>query len=154
MAIPFTFNIAKGRVVELYSRVDNNSPSGCCLWLIPCSAGDTEANAQDADTVTQALATAIDERTTGGWVRKKLVDADLAELPAPDDTNNRYDIAVPQVTWTTPASGNNTTHLLIAYDPTGSSADTALIPISFHAFAVTTDGNDVVLNAGSFMQSS
>lgn len=155
MAIPFTFNIAKGRVAEFYNRVENNDPANSALILIPCSAGDTEANAQDADTVTAALATAINEQTGGGWVRKTLTNTELAAFPAPNDTDNRYDIAVPEVTWTTPAAASDTTHLLIAYDPdTTAGTDADLVPISFHAFAVTADGNDVILNAGNFMQSS
>lgn len=150
----FTFNIAKGRIVELYRRVDDNSPAGCRLVLIPLSASDTEANAQDADNVTAALATAINEQTAGGWVRKYLVDADLVELPTPDDTNNRYSVAVPSVTWTGPTAGNDTTGLLVCYDNTGADADGALIPLTHHDFVVTADGNDVILNAGDFLRAS
>lgn len=150
----FTFNIAKGRVVEFYNRVKSNDPAASRLLLIPCSASDTEANAQDADTVTQVLATAIDEQTAGGWVRKVLTDTELAALPAPDDTNNRYAVQVPQVTWTGPTAGSNTTGLLIAYDSTAGGADTALIPLTFHDFAVTADGNDVILNVGDFIRAS
>lgn len=95
------------------------------------------------------------ERTTGSWVRKTLTDTELAALPAPDDTNNRYDVSVPQVTWTAPASSNNTTGLLVVYDAdTAAGTDANLLPITHHAFAVTTDGNDVVLNTGVFLRAS
>ena len=155
MAIPFTFNIPKGRIIELYSRVESNDPSTSALILIPCSADDTEANAQDADTVTAALATAINEQTGGGWVRKTLTDTELAAVPAPNDTDNRYDIQVPSVTWTAPTAGSNTTGLLVAYDAnTGSGTDADLIPLTYHAFIVTADGNDVVLTAGDFFRAS
>ena len=150
----FAFNIAKGRAVELYSHVENNLVAASVLVLIPLSASDTEANAQDADNVTAVLATAIDERTTGGWVRKDLGDAELAAFPSPDDTNNRYDVSLPSVTWTTPAASNNTTGLLVCYDVTGSDADGTLMPLSHHDFAVTTDGNDVILNSGVFWRAS
>lgn len=150
----FPFNIAKGRAVELYNHVKSNSPAASELVLIPLSASDTEANAQDADNVTAVLATAIDERTTGGWVRKDLSDSLLAAFPAPDDTNNRYDVSLPSVTWTTPAASNNTTGLLVCYDASGSDADGTLLPLSHHDFAVTTDGNDVILNAGVFYRAS
>jgi hypothetical protein len=149
----FTFNIAKGRGVEFYNRVESNDPTNCAFILIPCSADDTEANAQDADTVTAALATAINEQTGGGWVRKTLESAELASLPAPDDTNNRYSIAVPQVTWTAPTAGNDTTGLLIAFDSdTTGGTDANLIPVTYHVFIVETDGNDVVLNVGDFLR--
>lgn len=122
---------------------------------MPCSASDTEANAQDADDLTAALATAINEQTGGGWVRKPLESAQLATLPAPDDTNNRYDVSVPSVTWTAPTGGSNTTGLLICYDSdTTAGTDANVIPISHHDFVVTADGNDVVLNVGVFFRAS
>jgi hypothetical protein len=150
----FVFNIAKGRVVEQYRLVDANVVAASELVLIPLSASDTEANAQDADNVTAALATAINEQTGGGWVRKDLTDASLAAFPAPDDTNNRYDVSLPSVTWTTPTAGSDTTGLLVCYDNTGSDADGTLLPQTHHDFAVTADGNDVILNAGVYFRAS
>ena len=150
----FVFNIAKGRVVEYVNRVDTDDPSASVLILVPCSASDTEANAQDADNLTAALATAINEQASGGWVRKALTQADLT-FPAPDDANDRYAVAVPAVTWTTPTTGNNTTGLLVCYSATGfPGTDTLTIPLTHHDFAVTADGNDVVLNAGDFFRAS
>lgn len=155
MALPIVPNVAKGRVVELYYRVKNNSPSGCALWLIPCLSNGTEATVLDQLTVAAAISVGgIGERTSGGWVRKKLVAADLAAFPGPVTASDYYGVAIPAVTWTTPATGNNTTSLLIAYDPTGSSADSALIPLGQYAFINTTDGHDVVLNAGDFFRAS
>jgi hypothetical protein len=88
-------------------------------------------------------------------VRKTWESAQLASLPAPDDGNNRYDVSVPSTTWTTPAAGNNTTGLLICYDPdTTAGTDSNILPCTHHDFAVTTDGNDVVLNAGVFFRAS
>ena len=151
----FAFNIAKGRAVEFYNRVENNDPTNSAIILVPLSASDTEANAQDADDLTAALATAMNEQTAGGWVRKTLTETQLAALPAPDDTNNRYGIQVPSVTWTAPTAGNNTTGLLVCYDPdTTAGTDANIIPISHHDFAVTADGNDVVLNVGDFFRAS
>jgi hypothetical protein len=45
----YVFNIAKGRVVEFFNRVDSNDPANSAIILVPCSASDSEANAQDAD---------------------------------------------------------------------------------------------------------
>jgi len=151
----YVFNISKGRAVEFWNRVKNNDPSTSALILVPLSASDTEANAQDADDLTAAIATAINEQSSGGWVRKTLTDTELAAFPAPDDTNNRYDVSVPQVTWTAPTAGNNTTGLLICYDAnTGAGTDTDIIPISHHDFVVTADGNDVILNSGVAFRAS
>ena len=150
----FVYNIAKGRVNEFFNRVKSNDPSPSAIILIPLSASGTEAEGQDYDTVAAVLAGTADERTTGGWVRKTLTDSDLSSW-TPDDTNNRGAAALPQVTWTAPSSGNNTTGLLIAYDAdTGSGSDSNLIPLVHCDFAVTTDGNDVILNAGDVFRAS
>jgi hypothetical protein len=150
----YMFNISKGRAVEFFNRVDSNDPANSAIILVPCSASDTEANAQDADDLTAALATAINEQTGGGWVRKTLTDTNLSAI-AVDDTNNRFPATLPSVTWTAPAAANNTTGLLVCYDSdTTAGTDANIIPISHHDFAVTTDGNDVVLNAGDVVRAS
>lgn len=149
----FVFNIAKGRVVEFFNRVQSNDPANSAIILVPCSASDTEANAQDADTLTAALATAINEQTTS-WTRKTLTDADLSAI-AVDDTNNRFPATLPSVTWTGPTTGNDTTGLLICYDgDTTAGTDANIIPLVHCDFAVTADGNDVVLNAGDCFRAS
>lgn len=142
-------------MTELYNRVKSNDPSTSALILIPLSAQGTEAEAQDYDTVTAVLGGTSDEQTGGGWVRKTLTDSELAAFPSPNDTDNRYDVAVPSVTWIGPTAGSNTTGLLIAYDAnTGSGTDADLIPLTSHTFVVTADGNDVVLQVGNFFQAS
>ena len=152
----FVFNIAKGRVVEYYNRVESNDPTNSALILVPLSASGTEAQGQDLDDLAAVEADAnFAERTSGGWVRKTLESAELAALPAPDDTNNRYAVPVPSVTWTAPTAANNVTGLLICYDPdTTAGTDSAIIPLVHCDFAVTTDGNDVILTAGDFFRAS
>lgn len=151
----YTFNIAKGRVVELYNRVESNDPSTSALILIPLSVQGTESEAQDYDTVAAVLGGTSNEQTGGGWVRKTLTDTELAALPAPDDSGNLYAVQVPSVTWTAPTAGSDTVALLIAYDAnTGSGTDSDLVPLTSHTFAVTADGNDVVLQVGDFFQAS
>lgn len=152
----FVFNIAKGRIVEFYNRVEANDPSPSALILVPLSASGSEAQGQDLDDLAAVLGDAnFTERTSGGWVRKALTDTELASLPAPNDTDNRYDIQVPEVTWTAPTASNDTTGLLVCYDAdTGGGTDANIIPLTHHDFVVTTDGNDVVLNVGDFLRAS
>ena len=151
----YTFNIAKGRVAELYKRVEDNDPANSAIILIPLSAQGTQSEAQDYDTVSDVLGGASNEQTSGGWVRKTLADAQLAAFPAPNDTANRMDLALPAVTWTTPTTGNDVVGLLVAYDPdTTGGTDANLVPISSHSFNVTANSQDVILNAGDFMHSS
>lgn len=149
----YTFNIAKGRIVELFNRVDSNDPANSAIILIPLSAQGSEAEAQDYDTVADVLAGASDELTTGSWARKTLTDADLAAI-APDDTNNRQPATIPQVSLGSPTSGS-TLALLVAYDSdTTGGTDANLIPLTSHTLTVTADGNEVLINAGDILRAS
>lgn len=152
----FVANIGKGRIAELYNRVKSNDPAASALILVPLSASGTEAQGQDLDDLAAVEADAnFAERTTGGWVRKTLTDTELAAFPAPDDTNNRYAVALPAVTWTTPAAANNTTGLGVFYDSdTAAGTDANLVFLGHFTFAVTTDGNNVVLTAGDFFRAT
>ena len=154
----FTFNIAKGRVVEFYNRVENNDPTNSAIILVVLAATDTEANLQDIDDLAAVLAATPNE-VGAAWGasngRKTLESVQLAAFPAPDDTNNRYAVQVPQVTWTAVAAGNNAVGLLVCYDSdTTAGTDSNIIPLTHHDFAVTTDGNDVILNVGDFFRAS
>jgi hypothetical protein len=137
----FVFNIAKGRVAEFYNRVDTDDPATSRLVIIPLEASGLEAQAalEDSVSVAEVLDGATNEQTTMG--RKYLTEAELAALAA-DMTNNRMDVDIPDITWTA-ATGNALGALVIAYDP-NSSADSAIIPLTYHDFSVTPDGSDIV----------
>jgi len=152
----YFLNQAKGRFRELVGRVDGNDPTNAAIILVPLSASETEANAQDTDDLTAFLATAANEQTAGGWVRKTLTDADFAATDFDvNDTDNRGDASLPQVTWTGPTAGSNTTGLAVCYDSdTTAGTDANIVVLSHHDFAVTADGNDVILNAGDFGRAS
>jgi len=146
-------NIAKGRVAELYNRVDSNDPTNSALIVVPIDRGaTTDATFRDHDTLSAVLGAAT-ERTTGGWNRKTLTDADLAALTV-DDTNDRMPTAIPALTWTSVTAGA-VTDLVICYDgDTTAGTDTNIIPLTIHAFAITPDGSDVVCTAGDFFRAS
>lgn len=150
------FNIAKGRVVELFNRVDTNDPTNSALVIVPVDAGaTTDATIRDFDTLAAVLAGGVTERTTGGWNRKTLTDADIT-FPAPDDTNDRYDIDIPDQTWTAVTAGA-VTDLIVCYDAdTTAGTDANLIPLTLHDFAITPDGSDVtaVIAAAGFFRAS
>ena len=90
-------NIAKGRVVEYYNRVKSNDPAASALILVPIETSGLEADATliDKDDLSAFLSGATNEQTTMG--RKTLTDADLVALPAPDDTNDRYEVSLPKL---------------------------------------------------------
>lgn len=150
----FAFNISKGRGVEFYNRVENNDPSTSALILVVLEASGTEAQGQDLDSLA-AIEADANFAENASWGRKTLTDTELAAFPSPDDTNNRYAVAVPQVTWLSIGVGDNATGLLVCYDAnTGAGTDSDIIPITHHTFTVTADGNNVVLNAGDFLRAS
>lgn len=147
-------NIAKGRVVELYNRVKGNDPANSALVLVPLETTGLEADATliDADTLAALLAGTTNEQTTMG--RKVLTDADLATLPAPDDTNDRYEVSLPTVTWTA-ATGNAISKLAVCYDAdTTSGTDANIIPLTLFDFVVTPSGVDVQMSGGAFFRAS
>lgn len=154
----FVFNIAKGRGVEFYNRVENNDPSTSALILTAWTTSGTEAQGQDIDdpAALDADANFVIASATP-WPDKVLTDTELAAFPAPDDGNNRYDVSVPQVTWTAVAGSNNTNGLTVGYDSntgSGTARDAAVVLVTHHTFTVTTDGNDVVLNSGVFLRAT
>lgn len=149
----FVFNLAKGRAAEFFNRVDSNDPANSAIIVVPVDRGAaTDATLKDLDTLSAVLG-AVTERTTGGWSRKTLTDADLAAI-AVDDTNDRMPSTIPAVTWTSVTAGA-VTDLVICYDSdTTAGTDANVVPISNHTFAITPDGSSVTANAGDVVWSS
>jgi len=148
------FNIAAGRVVELYNRVESNDPANSAFILVPIETTGLEADATliDADTLAALLSGTTNEQTTMG--RKTLTDADLAALPAPDDTNNRYDVSLPTTTWTA-AAGNAISKIAVCYDPdTTAGTDANIIPLTMFDFAQTPSGADIQMTTGVFFRAT
>lgn len=140
------FNIAKGRVAELYNRVDTNDGTNSALIVVLLKAAQADATLEDYDEMDALLANAGNtEAVFTNYARKTLTDTDLAAF-APDDTNNRVDLDFPDQTWTSAGGAANDTlvKLVVCYDPdTTAGTDTTLVPLTHHDFAVTTDGNDL-----------
>jgi hypothetical protein len=152
----YVFNISKGRACEFFYRVKNNDPANSAIILIPLGVSDTEANRRDDDSVSVFLA-ALPDEAGASWGRKTITDASSPALAAiaPDDVNDRFACPLPSITWTTPTAAQNTVAMLVAYDnDTTGGDDTNLIPICVCDFAVTADGNDVILNAGDCLRAS
>ncbi len=153
----FVFNIAKGRVAELYNRVDSNDGSNSALVIVAINATATDATMKDYDTLSALLGDAnVAEVTNTGYARKTLTDTDLSAF-APDDANDRVDLDIPDQTWTSVASGDTWTDLVICYDPdTTTGTDANIVPLTLHDFAVTPDGSDITaqINAAGFYRAS
>lgn len=153
----FVFNIAKGRIVQLYDNIDTNNPTNSALIVTAFAASDTDATVRDVDTLAaiEALASTA-EATNSGYARKVLTDADLVAWAA-DDTNDRVDLDIPDQTWTAVAAGTNWTDLAICYDgDTTAGTDSNIVPLTWHDFAVTPSGADIVaqINAAGFFRAA
>lgn len=146
----FVFNIAKGRVAEFYYRVKNNDGANSALIVVAIDAnGDTDATMKDRDDLAALLGGTANEVTNSGYARKTLTDADLAAF-SPDDTNDRVDLDIPDQTFLAIAAGTPWTDIIICYDPdTTGGADSTVIPLTCHDFAVTPDGSDILMQVAA-----
>jgi len=142
------FNIAKGRVVELYNRVESNDPANSAFIVVVLKVTEADATLIDYDDLGALLGAAGNtEADFTNYARKVVTDTELATLPAPDDTNNRYEVDMPDPTWTSAggASDNNVVKLLICYDSdTTGGTDSNIIPLAAYDFVATTNGTDLV----------
>lgn len=146
------FNVAKGRVVEFYNRVKGNDPANSAFILVPLSTAAADATLLDQATLAAVLAGGSTEQATMG--RKTLTDAELAAFPSPDTTNDRYDVSLPTVTWTS-ATGSAVVKILVAYDSdTTGGTDANIIPLTCFDFAQTPSGADIQMTTGVFFRAS
>jgi len=139
------FNIAKGRVAELYNRVDLNDPANAVLVVTAWLSTATDATIKDIDTVALLESDAnTAEATNSGYARKVLTDADVVAF-APDDTNDRVDIDIPDQTWTAVAASPGAwSDLAICYDSDSTAGtDANIVPLTWHDFVVTPNGGDI-----------
>ncbi len=153
-----TFNIALGRTVEFYVRVDGNDPANSALvvMVLATSGIESDATLKDVDSVAALVAGTTNEVTNSGYARKVLTDADLTAF-APDDTNNRVDLDIPDQTWTGVAAGDGWNDVVIAYDSdTTGGTDSGIVPCTMHDFVVTPDGSDITaqIAAAGFFRAS
>ncbi|MCB1723216.1 MAG: hypothetical protein KDJ39_05930 [Gammaproteobacteria bacterium] len=150
------FNIAKGRAVELHSRVVNNDPANAAIVVVLLNVtGDQDAALKDADTLAAVLALAnVAEITNSGYARKVLTDADLSDFTT-DDTNDRNVIDTGDLTFSGIAAGDAITDVLFCYDSdTTGGTDANIVPLTLHDFAATPDGNDIVIQVSDYLRSA
>lgn len=154
----FKFNIAGGRIVELYNRVDTNDPANSAFIIVVLATSGLESDAvlRDKDTLADVLSGTTNEVTNTNYARKVLTDSNLSAF-APDDTNNRTDLDFPDQTWTGVAAGDDWSKALVCYDPnTTSGTDADIIPCTAHDFVHAPSGADITLEvaAAGFFRSS
>ena len=152
----FTFNIALGREVELYNRVDTNDPTNSQLVMLVLALTGLESDTvlRTYDTVGALLAGASNEVGNTGYSRKLLTDSSLSAFSV-DDVNNKITLVLPLQTFTTITAGDTWRKVIVAYDPdsTGGS-DTDLIPmvagdVLINGVPVVPDGTNILIDYSS-----
>lgn len=137
------FNVVKGRV-RAYTELP--ATSDALIVVLLKSAGlVADATLADYDDLAALLADTSDECDFTNYARKTVTSGITATV---DDTNDRVDVDMPDLTWTSAGGATNNTvrKLLVCYDPaTGSGTDSEIIPLTFHDCSFTTDGTDVTV---------
>lgn len=152
------FNRAKGRVAELYNRVDTNDPVNAALIILVLATAGLESDAvlRDKDTVADLVSGTTNEVTNTGYARKTLTDADIVAF-APDDTNDRVDLDIPDQTWVAVAAGDGWSKFAICFDSdTTTGTDANIEPLTHHDFVLVPDGADLTaqIAAAGFYRAS
>jgi len=134
------FNIAKGKA-GYYSTLPATNDA---LIIVLCKSTGLVADATmiDYDDLATILAGATDEADFTNYARKTITSV----TPTVDDTNDRLDVTMANITWTTAggASNNSLGALLVCYDSdTTTGTDANIIPLTKHDFVATTDGSDL-----------
>lgn len=141
-------NIAKGKIAY-YGGLPAAADA---LIAIPLETTGlvSDATLIDYADIAAMLAGASNEQTTMG--RKTLSNVTVTV----DNSGDKVDIDCDDFTWSA-ASGNAVSKIAICYDgDTGAGTDSNLVPLSYHDFVVTPDGNDIVVTvaSGGFLSAS
>lgn len=134
-------NIGKGRVAH-YSTLPAANDA-LILGLLTTTGIEADGTLVDYDTIAAMLAASNTEADFTNYARKTIT----AVTVTVDDTNDRVDVDIADQTWTAAggAVDNDLDTAFLAYDPdTTGGSDADLIPLTYHDFVATTDGNDLV----------
>ena len=138
------FNVAKGRTVELYNRVQTNDPATAGLVIVLLKTAEADATLKDYATLAALLAGTNAEADFTNYARKVLTDADISAFTT-DNANDWNVIDIPDQLWT--AAGGTTDNTLAAYlvcyAPDTGGADSTFVPLLKFDFVKTTTGEDL-----------
>jgi hypothetical protein len=149
MAANQTQDFGLGRVAEMYNRVQSNDPAASVLWiaLIATTGIEADATLKIKHYLSDYVAGATNEATNTNYARKTLADAVLSAW-APDTGNHWTLLDFPDQTWTAVAADGTgaISAAVVGYDPSSSGVTATLMEtLTQHAFAVTPDGSDLIL---------
>ena len=154
----FVFNIAKGHISEYASRILANDPTNAAFILVLLKLSVADGTAKDYDNLSLVLGDAgTTEANATNYSRFVIDDSGEGLTRTVDDTNDRIDIDVSDVVFSSLGNGtnNNLTDVLFCYDSdTTGGNDTNIIPCTQHDFILTTQGTDVTVQVANFFRAS
>lgn len=153
----FIYNQAKGRFVGWADRILANDPANSVFVIEMINTTATDATLKDLDTFALIESDANTAEATGNanYARKTISDSVGTLTVTVDDTNDRIDLDIVDQTWTALGAGTAVTDLVFGYDSDSTGgADSAIVPLSQHDFAVTPDGSDVTATIAVFARAS
>lgn len=133
-------NIAKGKV-KYYAELPAANDA-LLVVLLKATGLEADDTLNNYDDLAALLAAANDECDFTNYSRKTLASVSVTV----DDTNNRLDIDAADFTYTAAGGATNNTigKALVCYDPdTTGGTDSSIVPLTYHDFTATTDGNDL-----------
>lgn len=136
------FNNVKGKV-KYYTELPAANDA-LLVVLIKATGLEADDTLNNYDDLAALLAAANDECDFTNYTRKTLASV----TNTVDDTNNWMDTDAADFTYTAAggAANNGIGKALIVYDPdTTTGTDSTIIPLTYHDFTATTDGNDLVV---------
>ena len=135
------FNIMKGKVGYYCTLPATND--ALVIVLLKASGLETDDVLNNYDDLLALLAAANDEADFTNYSPRKTI---TSTTPTVDDTNNRLDVTMSNLVWTSAggATNNSLGKLLVCYDPdTTTGTDSTVVPMTYHDFVATTDGTDL-----------
>jgi len=152
-----TFNVAKGRVNSYVDRVVANDPATSGIIVVLLKTTATDLVLQDLATLSAILAGSSVEADFTNYARIVLTDADLSAPTVDNNTDTQYS-AIPALQIASAGDGgagdNTLSKAILCYAPDVAGADSTLIPLTAHDISVTTNGNNLNINAGTFYTGS
>jgi hypothetical protein len=146
------FNIAKGHVNEYVNRVINNDPTNAGLYIVFLKVAEADATLIDYDSLSLLLAGSNTEADFTNYSltnRPEITDSAFNPAIAVDDSNDRKEADFDDITITNAGGATNNTLVkaIVCYIPdiVTPGADSTAIPLTHHDFAVTTNGNDLII---------
>lgn len=150
----FVFNIAKGKAAQLATLPATND--ALIVVLLKSTGLESDATLKDYADLAAILAAANDEADFTNYARKTVT---ASVTVTPDNTNDRVDVDMPDLTWTAAGGATNNTvgKLIVCYDSdTTGGTDSGIVPLTAHDFVATTNSADLVaqLAAAGFFRAA